>query len=63
VAATLTSVGTAETGTEFINPLNGKVAFASLPTATYGIRNAAGTLGTLTAAGARPAAFRQQVIA
>ena len=61
--STLTSVGSAETGSDCINPLNGKVVFANLATATYGIRNSAATLGTLTAAPARPAAFRQQVIA
>lgn len=63
VGATLTSVGTALTGTDCIAPLAGKVVFASLTAATYGIRNSAATLGTLTAAPARPAAFRQQVIA
>jgi len=61
-SATLTSVGTAETGAEYIAPLSGKVVFANLATATYGIRNSAGTLGTLTAGGSRPTAFRQQVI-
>ena len=61
--ATLTSVGTAETGADGIAPLSGKVVFANLATATYGIRNSAATLGTLTAGGSRPAAFRQQVIA
>ena len=62
VGATLTSVGTAVTGTDCINPINGKVVFASLTAATYGIRNSAATLGTLRAGGSRPAAFQQQVI-
>ena len=62
VGATLTSVGTALTGTNCIAPLAGKVVFASLTAATYGIRNSAATLGTLRAGGSRPAAFQQQVI-
>ena len=62
VGAALTSVGSAETGSECINPINGKVVFASLTAATYGIRNSAATLGTLRAGGSRPAAFEQQVI-
>lgn len=62
--ATLTSVGAAETGADCIAPLNGKVVFASLTAATYGIRNAAATLGTLTAGGSGvSSAFRQKVIA
>jgi len=62
--ATLTSVGAAETGADCIAPLNGKVVFASLTAATYGIRNAAATLGTLTASGGSGVslAFRQKVI-
>jgi hypothetical protein len=60
--ATLTSVGAAETGVNCIHPINGKVVFASLTAATYGIRNSAATLGTLQAGGSRPAAFEQQVI-
>ena len=63
-SATLTSVGTAETGSDCIHPINGKVVFANLATATYGIRNSAGTLGTLTAGGSGVnSAFRQKVIA
>jgi hypothetical protein len=60
--ATLTSVGAAETGSDCINPINGKVVFASLTAVTYGIRNSAATLATLRAGGSRPTAFRQQVI-
>ncbi len=62
VGAALTSVVAAETGADCINPINGKVVFADLNTATYGIRNSAATLGTLRAGGSRPAAFEQQVI-
>jgi hypothetical protein len=62
VGATLTSVGAAETGADGIAPLNGKVVFANLDTATYGIRNSAATLRTLRNGGSRPTAFRQQVI-
>lgn len=62
-SATLTSVGTAETGTACIAPLHGKVVFASLTAATYGIRNSSATLGTLTAGGGKtPAGLKQQVI-
>jgi hypothetical protein len=59
-----TVVGSAETGPDCIHPLNGKVVFASLTAAQYGIRNAAGTLGTLSAGGAGvTSAFKQKVIA
>jgi hypothetical protein len=62
VGATLTSVGSAETGSECINPINGKVVFADLNTATYGIRNAAATLKTLTAGGSSSASpYRSKV--
>jgi hypothetical protein len=57
-----TTVSAAETGAACIAPLSGKVVFADLNTATYGIRNSAATLGTLQAGGSRPAALRQQVI-
>jgi len=46
-----TTVNAAETGASGIAPLSGKVVFADLNTATYGIRNAAATLKTLTAGG------------
>lgn len=61
-SATLTSVGTAETGANCIAPLSGKVVFASLTAATYGIRNAAAELGTLSAGGKTPVGLKQQVI-
>jgi hypothetical protein len=59
-----TTVGAAETGADCIAPLAGKVVFANLAAATYGIRNSSATLGTLTAGGSGVSlAFRQKVIA
>jgi hypothetical protein len=61
-SATLTSVGTAETGSECIAPLLGKVVFANLGNAKYGVRNSAAVLKTLTASGASMSPFHQSKV-